>query len=325
MKIKLGSFLRIAVSVSILVLIPWFLRDKLREAFEILHHEVRLGYFFTALAVYAGSMLLLALRMHWNLQKKHVVWDYMSSLYVSFMGIFFSLFLPSAIGGDVVKGVYLSKHARTKADVFSCLVIDRLSGFCVVMFLAFLSSATLHASWNHLPDWISWTVLGSMVFAGMAIFIKPEILPFVFSKLRFLPEKLQSKLNEFYDSLSGFFHDRGFLLRSLILSVAAQSFFITAYYFIGKALDAPISFAMFFMLVPMITIISMTPSVGGAGVREAGALLLFKHYMPQDRALAMTVLIDVVIFIFSFSGGLWYFFRSVIGRDPKAELKPQNS
>ncbi len=127
--------------------------------------------------------------------------------------------------------------------------------------------------------------------------------------MRFLPHRFQQKLNEFYDSLSGFFHDRPFLIRSLLCSIAAQCLFITAYYFVGKSLDAPIPFSRFFLLIPMITMLSMMPSIGGAGPREAGAWFLFKMYMPDERATALMILMDVLIIAFGFAGGIWYLLR----------------
>lgn len=315
MKIKWGTFFRVLVSVTALALIVWFLRDKLSEAFLILQNEVNYFWFGLAALAFFLSLASTAGRMHGILHAKQVEWSFGSTLYVTFMGLFFSLFLPSAIGGDIVKAVYLSKHAKSKADVFSCIVIDRFSGFCVVLGLAFLSSALLQESWNPMPAWMSWTAIGVMLSFGAAIFIRPEIIPWIFSKMRFLPHRFQEKLNQFYASLSGFFHNRPLLIQNLAFSLLAQSLFILAYFFIGKSLDAPIPFAQFFMMVPMITIISMAPSINGLGVREAGALFLFKMHMPAERALAMTVLIGVLVYAFSFLGGIWYLVRGVWGKD----------
>lgn len=325
MTMKWGTVFRALISISALVLIPWMLRDKLHEAFLILRHEVNYYYFFLAVIAFFFSLASTAGRMHGILDAKHIQWSFGSTLYVTFMGLFFSLFLPSAIGGDIVKGVYLAKHAKSKADVFSCIVIDRFSGFCVVVGLALLSSALLQESWNPMPAWMSWSAMGVMLVIGLAVFIKPEIIPWFFSKLRFLPHRFQEKVNQFYDSLSGFFHNRPLLIQNLAFSLLAQSLFIVAYFFIGKALDAPIPFSRFFMMVPMITIISMAPSINGLGVREAGALFLFKMYMPAERALAMTVLISVLAYAFSFLGGFWYLVRGVWGKDGLRDAPKQDS
>jgi uncharacterized membrane protein YbhN (UPF0104 family) len=99
------------------------------------------------------------------------------------------------------------------------------------------------------------------------------------------------------------------LLGSLLISLAGQTLFITSYYFLGQSLNAEIPWTRFFILVPMITIISMTPSVGGVGVRELGAAALFRNYMPEERAAALTILLALLIYAYSFAGGIWYLVR----------------
>jgi hypothetical protein len=60
----------------------------------------------------------------------------------------------------------------------------------------------------------------------------------------------------------------------------------------------------------------MAPSIGGLGVREASVLYLFGRYLSPERALALTLLMDVVIYSFSIGSGIWYAFRG--GLKPKA-------
>ncbi len=328
MKIKLGTALRVIISAAALGLIGWFLRGKLGQAFVILKTEVELPIFFIAVGFYFFSIVVLSLRMQFILRFKGIIFGFIQNLYLCFLGIFFSTFLPSAIGGDVMKAVYLVPHAQKKADVFSCLVMDRLSGFCVVIFFALLSSVLLRESWNPVPLWISVACLITFLLSGISFLVWPKSIQWVFSKLRFLPPKLQEKLNQFYDSLAAFFHDRPFLIGSLLISLAGQTLFITSYYFLGQSLQAEIPWTRFFILVPMITIISMTPSVGGVGVRELGAAALFRNYMPEERAAALTILLAVLIYAHSFLGGIWYLLRGHRDKMPQQvtpDNPPQNS
>jgi hypothetical protein len=53
----------------------------------------------------------------------------------------------------------------------------------------------------------------------------------------------------------------------------------------------------------------MAPSIGGLGVREASVLYLFSRYLPSERAFALTLLMDIVIYSFSIGSGIWYAFR----------------
>ena len=64
-----------------------------------------------------------------------------------------------------------------------------------------------------------------------------------------------------------------------------------------------------FILIPVLSIASMAPSIGGLGVREAAIIYLFKHYMPNERALALSLLLDMLIYALSFAGGILYAFK----------------
>ena len=63
MKMKLGTAIRVIVSVSALGLIVWLMRDKLGQAFVILQNEVNLPMFLIAAGVYFLSIVVLSLRM----------------------------------------------------------------------------------------------------------------------------------------------------------------------------------------------------------------------------------------------------------------------
>ena len=65
----------------------------------------------------------------------------------------------------------------------------------------------------------------------------------------------------------------------------------------------------------------MAPSIGGLGVREASVLYLFGRYLPPERALALTLLMDIVIYSFSIGSGVWYAFRGGLKKQAVDEME----
>ena len=59
-----------------------------------------------------------------------------SSVRWFFIGLFCNLFLPTSIGGDVVKGLGLSKETGDRPKVFASIVLDRLMGFSGIVIVA---------------------------------------------------------------------------------------------------------------------------------------------------------------------------------------------
>lgn len=110
---------------------------------------------------------------------------------------------------------------------------------------------------------------------------------------------------------------------AILLSFISQTVFVTSNYWIALSLGAAIPFWKFFILIPVISIVSMAPSIGGLGVREASVLYLFSLYLPSERALAFTVLMDILIYTFSIAGGIIYAFRG--GLKMPADNDPMQS
>ncbi len=77
--------------------------------------------------------------------------------------------------------------------------------------------------------------------------------------------------------------------------------------------------------MPVISIVSMAPSIGGLGVREASVLYLFSRYLSPERALALTLLVDILIYSFSIGSGIWYAFRGGLKSKELAEMEIMQS
>jgi len=60
-------------------------------------------------------------------------------------GIFFSLFLPSSIGGDLARSIDLSKHTQKPKEVVATVLLDRISGY-VGMVIVILAALALGCS-----------------------------------------------------------------------------------------------------------------------------------------------------------------------------------
>lgn len=101
--------------------------------------EAKIGWLLLAFLVFNCSKIISTLRVKSLLQRLeiHVNHNYNVRLY--YVGAFYNLFLPGSIGGDGYK-VYLLKDrfdAKVKS-LISVMLLDRLSGMAVLVFLASL-------------------------------------------------------------------------------------------------------------------------------------------------------------------------------------------
>lgn len=319
-----GKILRFVISFAAIGLVMFMMRDKLHEAMNILRHEVRWQWFAAAIGAYFVGLALIAVRMKWVFRVQNIVMRFRDCFYLGFLGLFYNLFLPSAVGGDVARAYYAYKHSGKKIESATSVLLDRLLGFVALIIMACVGLVLFRKEIESpYIDYAVFGALGLMLFS-MAFFGSRRFARLFHVLGRFIPsEKLKIRLVEIYHAIYGYRHHRGPVLMAILLSFISQTVFVTSNYWIALSLGAAIPFWKFFILIPVISIVSMAPSIGGLGVREASVLYLFSLYLPSERALAFTVLMDILIYTFSIAGGIIYAFRG--GLKMPADNDPMQS
>ena len=305
-----GKILRFAISFAAIGLIIFFMRDKLHEAMAILRHEVLWGWFAAGIALYFVGLAFLAIRLQWVFRVQNIHMTFRECYHLGLVGLFYNLMMPSSVGGDVARAFYAYKHSGKKIESATSILLDRLLGFVALIIMA--GVGLMCFSREAESPYVDYAVYGS---CGMLVFAAAFFASRRFARLFkwlafFIPkEKWKLQLAEIYHAIYGYRHHQGPVLMAVLLSFLGQIIFIGSNYFLSRSIGADINFWKFFILIPVISIVSMAPSIGGLGVREAGALYLFGRYLSPERALALTVLMDVVQYSFSVGSGIWYAFR----------------
>lgn len=223
-----------------------------------------------------------------------------------FVGMFFNLILPTSVGGDVVRAYYLDGRSGRKLNAFLSVFSDRLSGLLVLLALA--SVAALFCP-VELPWWIHASVWGTVGCAAAGFALLPQLLS---SSL--LNARLERIGREVLRSLT-------FVVRPapLVLSIVVQAANVVLVWMVGQAIAAPIPASYYWILVPMVTLLTLLPvSLNGMGVRE-GAMVLFLAPLgvPEGTALSLGFLWFCVFTTTGLCGGLVYLF----GRFPRLEVQ----
>ncbi len=280
------TLLKGSISVALLLLV--FRKTDLSETWIALQ-SANLIFFVIAFLVYLISYYIRAYR--WDVLLKargiHTSKLYLFQSYI--VGIFFSNFLPSTIGGDAVRVYDIWRIKPDKTYAVTVVFLDRLLGLVVLIFCSFgalLAAQILDARLLSLHVWGTFDKL----FGNL---VSSPVLPFVFlivlvgfglicltqlrsiiafiqnAKMPPLLQTLKSKLARAMKSLLIFRKKKGVLAQGLIWSLFVQISVIFHYYLIAVALNLPISFLTFFLIVPLATIVTMLPvSINGIGLRE---------------------------------------------------------
>jgi hypothetical protein len=283
----------------------------------ILCHEVLWGWFAVAVAGYFAGLAFLAIRLQWVFRVQNIHMTFGECYHLGLVGLFYNLMLPSAVGGDVAKAFYAYKQSGKKIESATSILLDRLMGFVALIIMALIGLMCFSKEAD--STYIDYAVYGAF---GVLLFCVTFFASRRFARLfkglgRLIPsEKWKARLAEVYHAIYGYRHHQGPVLMAIFLSFVGQAIFISVNYWLTLSLGAEIEYWKFFILIPVISIVSMAPSIGGLGVREASVLYLFSRYLSPERALALTLLMDMVIYSFSIGSGIWYAFRG--GLKPKS-------
>lgn len=231
-----------------------------------------------------------------------------------FLGMFASLFLPSTIGGDVIRGVLLAKSEGRKGMGVSAgasVILDRVNGMYALLVL--LTFSMLFFEWP-LTWWITWLGIVGSAWLGMLLY--PMIDRYLVGRL---PEKLE-KLKALP------LMDRRFQKnwwRSLPVSFLFQMLIVQAHVFLGMAVGLEMSWFAFSIMVGLVALVATLPiSLNGFGVREAGYVSFAVYFGASgDAATAMAALWVIVLGVASLPGA-WVLWRlggldSIRGRNSK--------
>lgn len=223
-----------------------------------------------------------------------------------FIGIFCNLFLPTAVGGDVIKIIGLSKVVHQKPKVFASVVLDRLSGFAGIVVVA----AIMFVLGNkHIPDRSVGGSIVAMTLVSLgitAVLFSHRIYSFFCQLFDRWPKVKESLMSVHYD-IALMKGKVGQGLFSILLSCFAQLLLAYVYFLVAKALNQNIEFFYFLIFSPLICVATSLPSIGGLGVREMGwAYLLSKVGVAQGVAVSISLINFVFMLIVGLIGGAMY-------------------
>ncbi len=299
-------FIRVAISIILLILL--FRQADEQSLLAIIKNVNKpllllafLVFFLTyCLGLYRWVMLLKAVKI--DLPLKRVITSFSG-------GIFFSLFLPSTIGGDFLRSVDLSVHTKKPKEVIATIFLDRLSGYIGLVILAVWA---MFLGWKILEDrsvLISLgIIIGLLVIVLLLLFNK-----FLFSKInRFLKSpnagKIRDLISDLHEEIHLFRGKPKVVAKNILVSIVIQAIPPLAFYIVALSLGVKINLAYFFIFIPIIGAITLLPiSIGGLGLRDASTIFFFaKVGVGKNLAFAMSLLNFSFILFYGAVGGLIY-------------------
>ncbi len=304
--------MKIAISATLLT---WLLRRAdLRRIVEGLR-DADPAWIATALGLYVSTIVVSAWRWQRLLAAQGVRLP-LSRLFESFLvATFFNNFLPSNVGGDVVRIADTAKPAGSKTTATTVVLLDRGVGL-LGLFLVAAIGATISAWSSPEPGPVGATTLWAGLVAGtvlsLPVLLAPRILHVLAGPIRRLhPEWVDERLDRLTTALIRFRGSPGTMAATFAGAVVVQALLVLFYYALAISLAIPIDLSHLALLVPVSFLVQMLPiSINGLGVREATFGLYFRQLgLPLHSALLLSLGGAAAVMAISIAGGGAYIAR----------------
>jgi glycosyltransferase 2 family protein len=273
-----------------------------------------------ACACFGASAMFGAVRWWFLLRIQSIVLPLRVVAILTLIGQFFNSFMFGAVGGDVVKALYLYRYAPgQKTHATLSVLIDRALGLFILLCgsLAVLpwQLRSLHGTDAANAALVALIVVFAVMIAGgLALFFTP---------FHHAPARLQAlwkrvphhRIAELV--VSGFRqHGRapGLTLGSVAAGIAVTLVLIAGGYCIARGIALPVGYLELLVIITVaICVTSLPISIGGHGVREGIFVLMFAAFgaIALDRGGSETAILFSVLFfaiplVWSLAGGVLY-------------------
>jgi uncharacterized membrane protein YbhN (UPF0104 family) len=282
-KQRIKFFLKLFFSLACLFFV--FKKIDFTEAFLAIS-STNIFYIILAIFFYNISQILSAYRINNFYKSSGFYLKPKSNIKLYYIGMFYNMFLPGAIGGDGFKLFMLKRNNPSiKTNILiSATLLDRLSGLAVLSFILFIF--LFFSSFR--PDWLYYNTLILMTI--MLVF--PSY--YLFIKLFF-----QFFLNKFSITTFLSFTVQGFQLICALIILLSLGIS-------GHVID----YLSLFLLSSVAAVLPFT--VGGVGAREL-VFLYGSSYLNINQPLAVSfaLLFFIVTAVTAFAG---FFFSHRINK-----------
>lgn len=287
------------------------------DAARIAEHVRRasLWWMAGALALYFAMILVSAWRWGVLLDVQQVTVARLRLVSSYLVATFFNNFLPSNIGGDVVRIRDTAPPAGSKTLATTVVVLDRGIGLLALCFVAALGASVAElAALARMPvgSWAVWLGFGAAMGAAMPLVLAPAGVGRLLHPLRvFHQEWVEERIARLTTALVRFRGRPAALAVCFAGGVVVQMILVGFYVAVAHGLGIAVPWPYLAMIVPASFVIQMVPvSVNGLGVREAAFAYSFTRLgLPLESGLVLSLAGAGLVLLFSLSGAAAYVLR----------------
>jgi uncharacterized protein (TIRG00374 family) len=306
-----GHLLKFLFSFGLIV---WLVQSG-RLEFGPLKQLLEPALLLTCLLTVGITITLATQRWRYFLDSQSLGISFGNAIRLNLIGIFFNYAVPGGVGGDLVKGYYITKsspHAKMSAAL--TVFMDRLIG---LFSMVTLSLSIMIWKWDLISQQIELLLIFKVLIVlalGFCVF-----WALMFSRRlynlkifnRIIPKLPKGDLLlKAYETLMHYRHFKETFIITFFVSLVTQGIAILFFIIVGNGLGYDqVPASVYFFVVPVAFMIQSLPlSFGGVGIGQTASYFLFNLSIPGSGPVgaATTTAYQIVTFAYGLIGAYFY-------------------
>jgi glycosyltransferase 2 family protein len=297
--------LKLSVSVGLL---GFFVTRIDGEQFAHTLASANFSYIGLALIIYLGTQVVSALRWTVLTRPLGIRTPYKDLATYYFIGMFFNLFAPSTVGGDVSRVYYLAREQnkdrqqRASGSTIQAAVsvlVDRAIGMVVLIWLGAVGLLLF-------PEYgIPPAIRALTLSLAVAFLVLGFLLPLVW---RMLPENAHPWVTKLRLILTSYRRGWRVIPQAITLSFMVHLVQAWMHVIMGLALHLSLPLSFCIIIYPLVGTFAALPiSVNGFGLREGGYIFLLALIgINSEESIAFGLLLFLIVAVDSLIGGVLF-------------------
>ena len=271
------------------------------------------GWLVLAIAAYASTQFVAVWRWGRLLDAQHIDVERKRLTESMWVSLFFNNFLPSNIGGDVVRIADTAAAAGSKTLATTVVLVDRGLGLVALVLVAALGTLLAWLAGITVPGarWL-WLAAAAGLAIAIPVIALPNFVGHLLAPLRALNRPwVTERAQKLEDAVFRFRAAPGALAGAFAGALVVQITIVAFYLLTAQGLSVPLPIFLGAVLIPVSLALQMAPvSINGFGVREAVFAFFFRRFgLPTEAAVALSLVSTGMVMGLSLVGGFLFLRR----------------
>jgi glycosyltransferase 2 family protein len=262
--------------------------------------KIKIGYLLIALVLFPLGQLVSVIKWRYLARPLGIHQDFKPMAGLYFIGTFFNFLLPTSIGGDITRSLYLSPEAGKTRIAFLSVLVERGSG--VVSHLILASIVLLTPIGAPLPKMLrfGFPALSLLVLVFFAL------LPCILRRTR---TKLRDVVCQ---DLIVFWRNPRIGIVAVLYSMLFHTVLVLIHISVTRALSLSIPVPFHFITVSLASLAALLPSMNGIGIRDAVYIYLLSFLgISPAQGLLFSICWLITMAVSGFIGCIVYLMRGL--------------